>query len=106
MIEPPRLGRRNALVLRSHLPLEVGLSAYALVAALLLGRAVFLAVGISDRVWSGAALYQVTEPLVWPLTFFPGAERDLVGRASLPDVTAVGIVALVPLALLARDRSR
>ena len=106
MIEPPPLRRRSELVLHSQLALEVALSAYAIVAAALTLRVAFLAVGMSDRIWAGAVLYWLTKPVVWPLTVLPGGRRDVLGDVSLPDLTAVGLVLLVPLVLLARTHQR
>ena len=102
MIEPPRLGRGYPLVRRSQLALEVALAAYALVGALLTVRLVFLIIGVGDRVWSGALLYRLTRPFARPLSLIPGSGIEVVGDASLADVTLVGVVVLVPLAMLAR----
>ena len=106
MITPNRLGRRSQQVRRSQLALEVALSAYALVAAALILRVGFLTLGVSGRVWAGAVIYRLTDPVVWPLTLLPSGRQIIVGNLSLPDLTAVGLVALVPLALVARNRSR
>ena len=104
MIQPPRLGGSNIQVLRSQLAFEVALTAYALVAAALLLRLVLLLIAVAPRVWSASIVYALTDPIVWPLGLFPGAGRELVGLATLPDLTAVAIVALIPLAMLARSR--
>ncbi len=106
MIDPSRLGRRGPQVRRSQVALEVALTVYALVGAALVLRLVFQVIGVDDRVWAGAAVYNLTDRLVWPLTLLPGADRPLLGDAALPDLTAVVAVALVPVAFLARDRSR
>jgi len=87
------------------LALEVGLAIYALLAALLLVRVAFLAVGISELVWAGATVYALTNPLILPFTFFEVARQPLLGRATLGDLTALGLVVLVPLTLLVRDRA-
>ena len=106
MIPPPRLGGRQGQVLRSQLALEVALAAYALVAALVVIRVVSKLIGISPLVWTGQALYAVSAPLVAPFAVFPAARRPLLGGADLADLTAVGIVALIPLVLLIGDRRR
>ncbi len=106
MIDPTRLGRRGPQVRRSQVALEVVLTLYALVGAALVLRLVFLALGVDDRVWAGATIYNLTDRVVWPLTLLPGAERPLLGDAALPDLTVVAAVALVPVGLLARHRSR
>jgi hypothetical protein len=106
MIPPPRLGGRQGQVLRSQLALEVALAAYALVAALVVIRVVSKLIGISPLVWTGQALYAVSAPLVAPFAVFSAARRPLLGGADLADLTAVGIVALIPLVLLIGDRRR
>ncbi len=106
MIQPPRLGGSNVQVLRSQLALEVALTAYAFVGAALILRLLLLLLGIGSGVWTGAAIRAVTAPLLWPLTLLPGAGRELVGLATLPDFTAVALVVLVPLALLGRRLGR
>lgn len=106
MIDPSRLARRGPQLRRSQVAIEVALSVYALIGATLILRLVFLAIGIDDRVWAGAAVYSLTDRLVWPLTLLPGADRPLLGDAALPDLTVVAAVALVPVVFLVRDRSR
>ena len=106
MIEPPRLGRGHAPVFRSQLALELGLHAYAFLGAAILLRFLLLILGVEDRVWVGATIYGITDPFVWPLTLLPGSDRELLGSATLPDVTMVALVALVPLWLMARGAKR
>lgn len=106
MNRAPRLGGRKVQVRRSQLALEVALTAYALVGAALVVRLALLILGVPGRVWSGETVYAVTDPLVWPLTQLPGGTTRLIGLATLADVTALAVVALVPIVLLARDRSR
>ena len=106
MNRAPRLGGRNVQVLRSQLALEVALTVYAAVVAALLVRLGLLALAIPARVWSGEVVYAATAPFVAPLTRLPGGTAGIFGAATLADVTTFVIFALVPLVLLARDRSR
>lgn len=106
MIQPPRLGGSTVPVLRSQIALELALTAYALLGAALSVRLAILLLGIGSQVWTGATIRSLTAPIVWPLTLLPGADRPLIGLATLPDFTAVAVVVLVPLALLARYRRR
>lgn len=106
MIAPPRSDRRRAEILRSQLALEVALAAYAAMAALTLLRVVFKLIRISDLVWLGATLYGVTDIFLAPFMVLPVGQRPLLADATLADITALGVVTLVPLALLARDRRR
>lgn len=102
MIQPPRLGGSKVQVFRSQLAAEVALTLYALIGAALLVRLVLLLLGIGADVWTGAAIRSVTSPILWPLTLLPGADRPLIGLATLPDFTVVAVILLVPLAFLAR----
>ena len=104
MIEPPRLRRGNAQVVRSQLALELALNAYAVLGALILVRLALLLLGVDDRVWVGRTIYGVTDPFVWPLTLLPGADRAPLNDATLPDLTMAALVVLVPLGLIARGR--
>ncbi len=104
MIQPPRLGGSNIQVLRSQVALEVALTAYSFVGAAVLLRFLLLLLEVEPGVWTGQTIRTVTAPIVWPLTLVPGADRLLIGLATLPDLTAVAVVVLVPLALLARRR--
>lgn len=106
MNQPPRLGGRRVQVLRSQLALEVALTVYALIGAALIVRLALRLLNVPARVWAGESVYAVTDPLLWPLQRLPGGDRGLLGAATLADVTGVAIVALVPLALIVRDRSR
>ena len=104
MVEPPRLHRGNAQVLRSQLALELSLNAYAVVGAAALIRGLLLLVEVDRRVWIGATVYRFTDPLVWPLSRLPGADRPIAGAATPPDLTLIALVVLVPLWLIARTR--
>lgn len=102
----PRLGGRKVQVRRSQLALEVALTAYALVGAALIVRLALRLLNVPPQVWTGERVYALTEPLLWPLRRVPGGAGNVLGAATLADVTAVAIVALIPLALLLRDRTR
>jgi len=104
MIEPPRPRRGAAQVARPQLALELALTAYAVIGALLIVRGVLLVLRIGPRVWSGATMYRLTDPLLLPLTLVPGADRRLLGDATLADVTAIVALIFVPLWLAMRRR--
>jgi hypothetical protein len=106
MIDPPRSIRRQTETLSSQLALELGVTVASLVGALALVRLLLLALGVTDRIWAGATVYGLTDPIVWLLTLLPGAGRQVVGKASLADLAAVAVVVLAPLVLLARRRPR
>ena len=101
-IEPPRLRRGSSQVIRSQLALELALNAYAVVGAAMVIRVLLLVLRVDDRLWIGATAYRFTDPLVWPLTLLPGADREVIGAATLPDFTLLALLALIPLGLAAR----
>lgn len=105
MSQPFRLGSRNTEVLRSQLAVEVALTAYAAIAALLVARLVILVLAVPQWIWIRETVGILTDIFVWPLTLIPGATRPLLGDAGLPDFTVVGLMALVPLLLIARNRN-
>ncbi len=105
MIEPPRLDRGNGSgSARSQLAFELFLNGYAMVAALLIARCLMKIEKVSPRVWAGSTIYRVTDPLLKPLKLLPGAERQIIGGASLADVTILVLLLLVPLWLIAHRR--
>ena len=105
MIEPPRLQRDDGPSgNRSQLALELILTAYALVSALLVVRLLLKIVHVSSRVWAGSTIDRVTDPILLPLAVLPGSGRQILGAASLADITAVLLLLLVPLWLMARRR--
>jgi len=105
MIHRQRLNGPRDVHLGPQLAFEALLTAYAAVSALLLARLVLLSLGVHPNIWSGHVVYTVTAPLVLPFTVFPGATRHVLGEATLPDLTAVAILALLPLAESARRRA-
>lgn len=102
MIPPPRTPRRATDVTRSRAAAELGLTAVAIVAALLIMRVLFAATGVSERVIAGAVVYGASAPLVLPLEMIPAGSRPFVGGATLADVTAAVLVLTVPLFLVSR----
>lgn len=102
MIPQPRPARRATVVARSHAAAELGLSAVAILSALLLLRVLFAATGVSDRVLAGAVMYGATAPLVLPLEKIPAGARPFLGGATLADVTTAVLVLTIPLFLISR----
>lgn len=102
MIPPPRPPRRATDVARSHAAAELGLTAVAIVSALLVLRVLFAATGVSERVLAGSVIYGATAPLVLPLEKIPAGARPFLGGASLADVTAAVLVLTIPLFVISR----
>jgi hypothetical protein len=89
---------------RSQVALELALLVYAMISTLVIVRIVLLALGVDHRLWIGATFYRFTDPFVDVLARLPGADRSFVGGVTLPDLTLLALVALVPLAMIARGR--
>ena len=86
----------------SQLAVELALTAYAVVAGLVIIRALLLSVGISGSLWVGSFVYGLTDPIAAILKLLPGAEFTIINRLTLADVTMVAGVVAFPLFLLAR----
>jgi len=107
VIHPPVEPRRGTIsVARSSLAIEILLNIYALAATAVLGRLVLLGAGVPDGLPVGSLVYRWTDPLVAPMTGLPGATRPIFGLITLPDMTLAALVALIPLAALARSADR
>ena len=104
MIELPRPRRGTPQVARSQVALELVLNLYALLGVAIVARCLLLAIGVDRRLWIGALVYRLTDPLALPLTLLPGASRRLIGDLALPDVTLLAVLVLVPLGVLARGQ--
>ncbi|HET9659385.1 MAG TPA: hypothetical protein VFP05_03580 [Thermomicrobiales bacterium] len=86
----------------SQLAVELALTAYAVVAGLIIIRALLLSVGISGSLWVGSFIYGITDPLASILKLVPGGDFRIINRLALADLTLVAAVVAFPLFLLAR----
>ena len=86
----------------SQLAIELALTAYAIVAGLVIIRALLLSVGISGSLWVGSFIYDITDPFAGILKLVPGADFHIINRLTLADITMVAAVVAFPLFLLAR----
>ncbi len=102
MITSNRLGGHNAQILRSQGALELALTALATIAAAALLRALVQAAGGGSQTWSVSFLVASTQPLVAPLSLVPGASREVVGGATLADVTTALLLLVLPMFVLSR----
>ncbi len=96
----PRGG--NARILHSQAALELALTIVAVVAGAALLRAAVLAAGIGSGTWSVSLLVDGTQPLVVPLQLLPGGSRNMVGAASLADLTTAVLLVVLPVFILSR----
>lgn len=86
---------------RSQTAVTVGVLAYSGAGALVLVRALLLAVGIDRSFWAGEFVLGLTDTIFSPLSRIPIASTGVVGNLTLLDLTAVVGVLLVPIGLLA-----
>lgn len=86
----------------SQLAFELALTAYAVIAGLVIIRALLLSVGITGSLWVGSFIYGITDPFASILKLLPGADFQIINRLTLADLTMVAAVVAFPLFLLAR----
>ena len=89
---------------RSQIAVELALLVYAALTALVLVRLTLLILGVDYRLWIGRTFYRYTDPVVNLLARLPGADRAIVRNVTLPDLTLLALLLLVPLAMIARGR--
>ena len=108
MVQPIGSSRGNAASSSSgtRLLIQMGVAIYAVAAALILVRCLYLSIGVNDGLWVGNAVYQFTDPLVSVLGVLPGADVELIGLLTVADVSLLALVVLVPVLVLARPSRR
>jgi hypothetical protein len=89
---------------RSQIAVELALFVYAVLTGLVLVRLTLLFLNVDHRLWIGRTFYRYTDPLVDLLARLPGANRAIVREVTLPDLTLLALLLLVPLAMIARGR--
>lgn len=99
MIDPSLRNRRRAGT--SQLPMELLLTAYAVVAAIILLRTLLVAMEVTDRIWIGALIYGMTDHVTVLLDRLPGATTPIMWNLSVSDLTLLAPVVLFPLGLIA-----
>ncbi|MGC4190335.1 MAG: hypothetical protein QM589_03765 [Thermomicrobiales bacterium] len=105
MIDPALRQRRR--LGSSQLPMELLLTAYAAVSAIILLRTVLVAMDVTDRIWIGEFVYGITDRVTTLLDRLPGATTVIALNLSVSDLTLLAPVVLFPLGLIAvggRDR--
>ncbi|MBA3414517.1 MAG: hypothetical protein H0U10_04735 [Chloroflexia bacterium] len=106
MISTNRLRRPNAQMLHSQVALELAVTCLAVVAAAALLRALVLGAGIAGQSWSASFLIVGSQPLVLPLQLLPGGTREVVGRATLADLTTAVLLLILPMFILSQPTRR
>ena len=99
VIDPSLRNRRRAGT--SQLPMELLLTAYAVVAAIILLRTLLVAMEVTDRIWIGAFIYGMTDHVTVLLDRLPGATTPIMWNLSVSDLTLLAPVVLFPLGLIA-----
>ncbi|MDQ4099046.1 MAG: hypothetical protein M3121_00930 [Chloroflexota bacterium] len=99
----PRRG--NAQTMRSQLATELLLNAFAAVAVVIVMRLILVLLDISDRIWIGALVYGLTDPVVDLLARIPGATRPIVAELTLAEMTLASVLILFPLGIMATARA-
>ena len=93
--------RRNTQTIRSQLATELLMNAFAVVAVVIVMRLILVLLNISDRIWVGALVYGLTDPVVDLLAQIPGADRQIVGALTLAEMTLASVLILFPLGIVA-----
>lgn len=108
MHEPFRPKQGNLETARPQLALEILLHLYALAGVAVLLRLLLRLLNVDHRLWIGATVYRFTDVVARPLGRLPGGDREVIGGATLPDLTLVALLILLPLgaAALAGQRGR
>ena len=102
MIEPLPLERRGPRVARAQTALELSLIAYAIIGSLIVGRFLIRIMSVHPHLGLSETILLLSDPLVWPMELMPAAERPLIAGVTLPDITLIAVLILIPLWLLAR----
>jgi hypothetical protein len=97
-----RSGRRPVQVARSQLAVRLSIAVYSVLCAAVALRCVVLLLAFPDTVGTVHSILSASSPLVAPLSIAPGADRTVIGGATLSDLTAALVLLAVPLALLGR----
>lgn len=90
----------------TRLLIQMGVAVYAVAAALILVRCLYLSIGVNDGLWVGNAVYQFTDPIVSVIGLLPGAGLELIGLLTVADLSLLAGVVLVPFLVLARPSNR
>ncbi len=106
MHEPFRMKQGNVQTARPQLALEILLHLYAFIGVVVLLRLLLRLLDITHRLWIGATIYRFTDVVARPLGRLPGGDREVIGGATLPDLTLVALLILLPLGAAALTDQR
>jgi len=101
---PNRSIRRPVQVVRSQLALRLGLAIYAVLSVAAILRFAVLVLDFPGTVTTVRTIVLASAPLALPFAILPGADRVILGSATMSDITATLIILAAPL-LVAGSRS-
>lgn len=91
---------------RSQLAMELLLTGFAAVAAVIVLRTLLVVLNVSERIWIGRFVFGLTRPVTDLLDLVPGSQRIVYGRLSVVDVTLLAVLVLFLLGLVATGGRR
>jgi hypothetical protein len=94
---PSRSTRRPVQVVRSQLALRLGLAIYAVLAVAAVLRCAVLVLDFPGTVATVRAILVASAPIALPFAILPGADRVIIGSATMADLTATLIILAAPL---------
>jgi hypothetical protein len=94
---PSRSARRPVQVVRSQLALRLGLAIYAVLCLAAILRCAIRVFDFPSTVATVRTILVASAPIALPFTVLPGADRVIIGSATLSDITAALIILAAPL---------
>ena len=97
---PSRSTRRPVQVVRSQLALRLGLAIYAVLCLAAILRCAVLVLDFPGTVATVRTILVASAPIALPFTVLPGADRVIIGSATLSDITAALMILAAPLSVV------
>lgn len=94
---PGRSTRRPVQVVRSQLALRLGLAIYAVLCVAAILRCAVLVLDFPSTVATVRTILLASAPIALPFSVLPGADRVILGSATMSDITATLIILAAPL---------
>jgi len=103
---PTRTTRRSVQVVRSQLALRIGLAIYAILCLATILRCAVLILDYPNTVATVRTILVASAPIALPFSVLPGAERVILGSATLADITAALLIVAAPLLVVGSRSTR
>jgi hypothetical protein len=94
---PSRTTRRSVQVVRSQLALRLGLAIYAILCLAAILRCAVLVLDFPNTVATVRTILVASAPIALPFSVLPGADRVILGSATMSDITAALMILAAPL---------